>query len=148
GKGWYESHGFSRDDKKIYFSGNLLDWWSNNIYCCGLNGADLTPLTHDDNIWNEMAELSPDNRWIAFISSRPFKWKKRLGFLTLKTEVFLMDTTGQNIQQITYLNDDKHSYLIGDLAWSPDGKTILAVAYERKSKKMVTLKIEFEEEKR
>ncbi len=148
GKCWYESHGFSQDDKVIYFSGNLLSRWANDIFRCDLNGANLVPLTQDDDIWNEMAELSPDGKWIAFISSRFFNWKKRLGFLTLKTEIFFMDLNGRNIQRITHLNDDKHSYLIGDLTWSPDGNVLLAVAYDRKEKRGVTLKIEFEGEEK
>ncbi len=50
----------------------------------------------------------------------------------------------KNIQQITHLNDDKHSLLIGDLTWSPNGNLLLAVAYDRKEKRTKTLKIEFE----
>ncbi len=143
GKRWYESHGFSPEDKFIYFSGNLHGGWGNDIFICDTNGNNLTALTDEKDIWDEMAELSPDGKKIAFISSRFFKWKKRLGFLTLKTEIFLMDRDGTNIEQITHLNDDEHSYLVGDMAWSPDGKTLLATAYERNSKRTIILRIDF-----
>jgi len=141
---WYESHGFSPDDKIIYFSGNLKGGWGNDIFAYNLENCNLPRLTNDKNIWDEMAETSPKGDKIAFISSRFFNWNKRLGFLTLKTEIFLMNPDGTDVQQVTHLNDRKHFYTIGDMTWSPDGKKILAVAYERKQKKAVIIEVEFE----
>ena len=141
---WYESHGFSLDDRKLYFSGNLDGGSGNDIYSYELGSGTLSRLTDDKNIWDEMAELSPECDKIAFISNRFEPESGRLGFLTLKTEIYLMDPDGTNIEQITHLNDKTHSYLIGDLTWSPDGKKILAVAYERKQKTAVLIQVEFE----
>ena len=143
-KRWYESHGFSLDDKKIYFSGNLNGGVGNDIYSYELGSGMLRRLTDNKNIWDEMAELSPEGDKIAFISNRFKPESGLLGFLTLKTGIYFMDLDGTNIRRITHLNDKTHSYLIGDLTWSPDGKKILALAYERNQKKTVTIQVEFE----
>ena len=141
---WYESHGFSKDDRVLYFSGNLNKGWGNDIYSYNLKTGKLIRLTKNRDTWDEMAELSPSGDKIAFISSRFFNWSKRLGFLTLRTEIFLMNPDGTGVQQVTHLNDKNHIYLIGDITWSPDGKKILAAAYEKKSRKAVTIEVEFE----
>ncbi len=143
GARWYESHGFTPDGKKIYFSGNLNGGRGNDIYCYGLANGNLVRLTGDKNVWDEMAELSPSGDKIAFISNRFDPGSSRWGFLTLVTEIYLMDPDGKNVQRITHLNDKNHSYVIGDLAWSPDGKTLLGVAFERKTKMSVNVKVEF-----
>lgn len=143
GPRWYESHGFSPDDKKIYFSGNLRNGWGNDIFVYDLETEDLKCLTTDKEVWDEMAELSPDGKTIAFISSRFFKWKKRLGFLTLRTEIYLMNLDGSGVRRVTRLNERDRDLVIGDLTWSPDGKRLLAVAFNWKTKKPVRVEVEF-----
>lgn len=144
GARWYESHGFTPDGKKIYFSGNLNGGKGNDIYCYELTKGNLVRLSTNRNVWDEMAELSPRGDRIAFISNRFAPRSSRWGFLTLVAEIYLMDPNGKISQRVTHLNDKNHSYVIGDLTWSPDGKTLLGVAFERKTKMSVNVKVEFE----
>ena len=60
--------------------------------------------------WKEQEpRWSPNGKWIAFISDR-----------TGREEVFLSDELGKNPKQISDVDCDK-----GDLAWSPDSKSLL-----------------------
>src|SRR4029077_10965922 len=60
--------------------------------------------------WKEQEpRWSPNGKWIAFLSDR-----------TGREEVFLSDELGKNPKQISDVDCDK-----GDLAWSPDSKSLL-----------------------
>jgi Tol biopolymer transport system component len=142
---FYESHDFSKDDKKILFSGNLkynqtpvgLD-----IYEMNLETNKLIRLTESDNDWDEHAHYSPDAKKIAWMSSTGFDiewgdikgdgWKKYL-----ITELWLMNSDGSDKQRITYFNEPGYPEYMGgrrvvvsDSSWSQDGKKIVVcVAY-------------------
>ncbi len=158
---FYESHGFSKDDNKILFSGNLKSDQTPvglDIYEFNIETDQLTRLTDSDNDWDEHAHYSPDESKIAWMSSTGFdiewgdisghNWKKYL-----ITELWIMDVTGSNKQRVTYFNEPGYpEYMNGkrcvvsDSAWSPDGKEIIAtVAYETSwgvKSKIVIIEIE------
>jgi Tol biopolymer transport system component len=135
GAKWYETHSFSTDDSKIYFSGNLTtDHKASNIYSYDLNSGALTNLTNEPSQWHEMYNICPTNKdKFSFISSCFFKWNNNLGWATLRTELYIYDG---EVKQLTYYNQTKKRnskkltsthYFIGDHCWSPDGKSLLAV---------------------
>ena len=162
---FYESHDFSKDDKKILFSGNLkynqtpvgLD-----IYEMSLETNELRRLTESDNDWDEHAHYSTDGKKIAWMSSTGFDiewgdikgdgWKKYL-----ITELWFMNSDGSDKQRITYFNEPGYPEYMGgrrvvvsDSSWSPDGKKIVAcVAYSsienrEQAAGVKTVMIEFE----
>ncbi|MDX1652298.1 MAG: hypothetical protein R3277_07395 [Brumimicrobium sp.] len=135
---WYESHGFSKDDTKIYFSGNLTtDLKANDIYSYDLQKKELVNLTQSNSTWEEMYHLNPEDSGIySFISSRFFNWNNKFGWATLRTELYINDEG--KVKRLTFFNEDrsqedgltKKHYFIGDHCWSPDGKSLLAVLAE------------------
>ena len=138
GAKFYETHGFSPDDNKIYFSGNLTtDFRANDIYEYNLNTKKLVNLTNAPSQWQEMHNINPVNpSTYSFISSEFFGWKNKWGWATLRTELYIFEN-GQKKQLTFYNQPDSHSkrlskvhYFIGDHCWSPDGKSILAVLAE------------------
>lgn len=144
GERWYETHGFSPDDSKLYFSGNLTtDPKANDIYEYKLADKSIKNLTNSPSTWEEMYNINPsDHKQYSFISSRFFNWKNKWGWATLRTELYIND--GTTIKQITHFNDDgsgtltKSHFFIGDHCWSPDGKSLLAILAEVRVGKSTT----------
>lgn len=138
GAKFYESHGFSHDDSKIYFSGNLTtDLRANDIYEYNLKTEQLNNLTKEPSKWHEMYNINPVNHsTYSFISSEFFDWKNKWGWATLRTELYIYENGKK--KQLTFYNESnkdsrrlsKIHYFIGDHCWSPDGKSILAVLAE------------------
>jgi Tol biopolymer transport system component len=143
---FYESHAFTKNDKKILFSGNLKSRQPPvglDIYELNLVTYQLKRLTESDNDWDEHAHYSPDEKKIAWMSSTGFainwedppdkNWQKHL-----VTELWLMDADGSNKQRVTYFNEPGYPEymngsrtIVSDSSWSPDGKSIaVLVAYE------------------
>ena len=138
---WYEAHGFSPDDQKIFFSSNTdTDFKASDLFSYDLTTFELTNLTQQPAQWEEMHNQNPlYPGQFSFISSRFFDWNNDLGWGSLRTELYLNDNS--EIKQLTYYNQlkkDKNKplttphYFIGDHCWGPDGKTILAVLAEVK----------------
>lgn len=136
GEKWYETHGFSKDDSKIFFSANIqTDPKANDIFSYDLSTEQLTNLTNQPHSWQEMHNINPKNPGVySFISSEFFDWNNKWGWATLRTELYINDHG--TIKQLTFYNQlekdnsnelTKEHYLIGDHCWSPDGKTLLAV---------------------
>jgi len=144
---FYESHAFSKDDKKILFSGNLISGQTPvglDIYELNLETKKLNRLTSSLNDWDEHAHYSPSSKKIAWMSSTGFdiRWEDppdNNWQAHLKTELWIMDTDGSNQQRLTYFNEPDHAHYFGsprvvvsDSSWSPDGKSIIALlAYEK-----------------
>jgi len=136
---FYESHGFSPDDSKILFSGNLeadqpvtgLD-----IYELDLRTQELKRLTHTPGDWDEHAHYSPDGRKIAWMSSAGMvvdwpplligrEWRPYI-----KTELWLMDSDGSNKVRLTAYNEtepDGRHCVVSDSEWDPNGTDIYAL---------------------
>ncbi|MCK4835478.1 MAG: hypothetical protein KAT17_02520 [Candidatus Aminicenantes bacterium] len=142
---FYESHDFSKDDKWILFSGNLIFqqiWTGLDIYEMNLETNELKRLTESDDDWDEHAHYSQDGKKIAWMSSTGFyiEWGDIIGDGWKKyliTELWLMNSDGSEKQRITYFNEPGYPEYMGDRrvvvsdsSWSPDGKKIVAcVAY-------------------
>ncbi|HEC94929.1 MAG TPA: hypothetical protein ENI45_03070 [Thermoplasmatales archaeon] len=130
---FYESHGFSPDDKKIIFSGNLKMGQDENyldIYTLDLETEELTRLTHSMSEWDEHAQFSPSGDKIVWMSSTRYGMNtERNWWKYLKTDYWMMNTDGSGKTQITFFNQnlgDSKRIICSDCSWNPDG-TKLAV---------------------
>jgi Tol biopolymer transport system component len=126
---FYESHGFSPDNTKILFSGNLQKdqpLWGLDIYELTIKTQKLIPLTSTFYQWDEHAHYSPDGQKIVWMSSAGYDMNP------LKTDFWIMDCTGSHKQQLTFFNTPGHPHYRGvpivaaDSSWGPDGQTIIA----------------------
>lgn len=125
-----ESHGFSYDDTKILFCGNLekgqppRGW---DIYDLDLETQELTRLTDTFYDWDEHAHYSPDGKKIVWMSSTGYDIGN-----TLMADFWIMNSDGLNKHQLTFFNIPGHSHyrgfpiVAGDSSWSPDGNRIIA----------------------
>ena len=80
-----------------------------DIFIASAEGGDAEPLTQDF-AWNIHPSFSPDGKQVAFISDRD-------GL----SNVWVMDTNGENLRQIT----KEKTNLIHSPKWSPDGEYIV-----------------------
>ena len=99
---------FSPDEKFIYYDADREAFHS--IYKYNLETGENTLLIKDGT--NSSMKLSPDGNTIYFLRHRT----------TLPTEIFSMDTNGNNLRQITNINSDLVSNIeFGefDTFWSP-----------------------------
>lgn len=131
---FYESHGFSKDNRRILFSGNLdgQDETGLDIYWHDLNAERLTNLTNSPNVWDEHAHVSPSDRHIVWMSTRDIL-EGPIDPVKMRGDYWMMDADGKNQQRITYFNQPGHEQYMGgagavaaDFAWSPDGRQIAA----------------------
>jgi Tol biopolymer transport system component len=136
---WYETHGFLSDNATLLFSANPNPGQSvagQDIFTYDPGTDELENLTNTPREWEEHAHLSPDGRKISYMGNTGLEnqWTKFLDFMTwLKTELYLMDPDGSNLQQITHFNELGRPESAGartlftDPEWSPDGTKIGAL---------------------
>jgi len=125
---FYESHGFSLDDKKIIFSGNLIEGQDENhldIYTLDLETEELVGLTNSLDEWDEHAHYSPDGLNIVWMSSDGFGISTRRDWWNeLKTEYWMMKSDGTSKTKITFYNenvDDNERIICSDCSWNAEG---------------------------
>lgn len=85
GKGYYESHGFSKDREKIIFSAAIGKGKSQinlDIYTYDLISKELINLTNSEDIHDEMAIYSPSEKKIALMSGTFTGWFNDCGLLS------------------------------------------------------------------
>lgn len=130
-----EGHGFSEDDRKIIFSGNLepeQPEFGLDIYTLDLETRMVQRLTSTMDEWDEHAQYSPSNDKIAWMSSKGCQCNPARS-LDLRTDYWLMDADGSNKVRLTYFNDPGHVEYVGkrvvaaDSSWSADGKRLAAL---------------------
>jgi uncharacterized protein (TIGR03437 family) len=127
---FYETHGFSKDDKTILFSGSLEAGQAEtalDIYSLELATNRLVNLTATMDEWDEHAHATPGGKIIWMSSMRA---NSKLG--QLKTEYWMMDMDGSNKNQITWFNDSRSpdyfstGVVCGDSSWNADGTRLAA----------------------
>jgi len=139
---FYQSHDFNDDRTEILFSGNLEEGYKENgldIYRYNLDTGELMNLTNSPDDWDGYAHYSPDGKKIIWVSSRniQIKWGSTGGYSQpsyLKTDLWIMDVTGENKIRLTYFNNipEKESVnknfrvIVSDSTWSPAGDSVLA----------------------
>ncbi|HDM67257.1 MAG TPA: hypothetical protein ENG62_02590, partial [Thermoplasmatales archaeon] len=123
---FYEAHGFSVDDKKIIFSGNLEPGQDENhldIYTLDLETKALTRLTETLDEWDEHAQYSPDGKYIVWMSSNGYgigcekDWWNHL-----RTDYWVMKSDGSCKRQLTFYNSNsEYRVICSDCSWNSDG---------------------------
>lgn len=129
---FYETHGFSPDDKTILFSATKTGQYADlDIYTYSLATVDLKILT-DPNLyqWDEHAHFSPDGTKIIWMSSMEIE--QQIKNNQVITDYWMMNTDGTQKGRLTYFNQPNApeysdtSVTAADLSFSPDGKKIVA----------------------
>lgn len=132
GRVWYETHGFSLDNKKILFTAHQEGETAfyGDIYTYDLESDELQNLTQSSDLHDEHAQYSSLSRKISFISG-PF-----IGFLKFyTTELHLMNIDGENKVKLTHFNDPGYpefprgKFVVGDNTWSPNGDQIIFIVW-------------------
>ncbi len=126
---FYEAHGFSLDDKKIIFSGNLEPGQDENhldIYTFDLETMTLTRLTETLDEWDEHAHYSPDGRYIVWMSSNGYGMNTKEDWWDyLRTDYWIMKSDGSDKKQLTFYNsNESYRVICSDCSWNPDGTKI------------------------
>jgi Tol biopolymer transport system component len=126
---FYETHGFSPDDKKILFSGSPSGYYQNmDIYEYDLHFEKVLRLTGPDREWDEHAHYSPDGKKIIWMSSKGIS--QIIKQYQVKTDYWIMDRNGLNKKRVTYFNDPQSDHFISggaasaDCDWLSDTKII------------------------
>ena len=127
---FYETHGFSRDDQSVIFSGNPdLDqtMFGDDIYIFNLNAGSLTNLTNTPTIWDEHAALSPDGTQILWMSGMAAGSTST----QYRTDYWIMNVDGSHKRRLTWFNvpgfpeSTSTPVACSRAAWSPDGTRFL-----------------------
>ena len=131
---FYESHGFSPDDKTIIFTASIetsMHWTGMDIYTMNLETMELERLTSTLDEWDEHAQYSPDGEKIVWISSKGYSFEPNKAASELRTELWMMNADGSNKTRLTYFNEPGYpeytgrQTVVGDCSWSPDGKKLV-----------------------
>lgn len=145
---FYESHGFSVDDKSIIFSASIgrAHEFDMDIWTLDLNTQALTQLTDSENVWDEHAQYSPDGKTIVWISSQGYDFQPSKNWSkTLKTEYWMMNADGSNKRRLTYFNEPGHAEYTGsqticaDSSWDKTGDRLVAAQSVGDVKRIVLL---------
>lgn len=142
--GWMEAHGWSLDDRSLYFTCvPALRMNDNGMEICRIDLDDrpnrVTRLTYTSGMngerreWDEHAHLSPRGDAISWISSQPHGVSTDISAISssLKTDMWLMNLDGTNKRRLTYFNDpSKPGYtgtrvIVADHAWNRAGTKIV-----------------------
>jgi len=132
---FYESHGFTKDDDKIIFSGNLeLNQHETglDIYMMDLETKKLTRLTDTYDEWDEHAQISPDGNKIVWMSNKGYDFDPNKPE-DVVSDYWIMNVDGSNKRQLTYFNKPGYPEYTGeritaaDSSWSPDGSKLAAL---------------------
>jgi Tol biopolymer transport system component len=134
-----ESNDFSPDDNELLICGNLEPGQAEvgmDLYTLDINTGDLVRLTESLDYWDESGHYSPDGGTIAWLSSNgyPTDFSNRNYMEWERTEVWLMESDGQEPRQLTHFNDpgypeyelvDGKRVIVSYVSWSSDGKVLL-----------------------
>ncbi len=131
---FYETHGFSPDDSKILFSGNLspgMSVYDLDIYTMDLQTGRAVDLTNSNDAWDEHAHYTPSGNGIIWMSS---KGNPPPTSGSVMSDYWIMNADGTDQIRLTYFNDPSApEYVTGvthvtaaDCAWSGDGNSLVA----------------------
>lgn len=143
GDAFYETYGFSADDKRIIFCSNMYVryWWECRIYSIGANtGSDIKELTNND--YNEHAVYARNGKFIVWMSNT---MATRQG-----TDWWIMQPDGTQKQRLTYYNEPGFPQYSGHKKWaclvsfSPDSRQFIGgVQYSLFKQEGDIYKVEF-----
>ena len=150
---FYETDGFSPDDRKIAFSAFSyiprptsynVELTSLEEYVYDLDTKELQRLTSDITEWDEFLQFTPDGKKFVWMSSHDISQERdMLGGIIggkLKSDYWIMDTDGGNKKRLTHFNAPGYpeyrpnGACVADFSFSPDGTKIVAKVRELPSK--------------
>jgi Tol biopolymer transport system component len=132
---FYESHGFSPDDKSILFTANIgrRQTFDLDIWTMDLASQTATQLTDSAGVWDEHAQYSPSGRRIVWVSSQGYSYSADASWAaTLRTDYWTMDADGSNKTRLTYFNTPGAAeytgerVIVADVDWNRDGTSLVA----------------------
>lgn len=117
---FYESHGFTPDDRKIIFTAQVETGMS-DIFAMDLASGQTVNLTRTPHDWNEHAQLSPDGNHVVWASTRNTDARS--------LNLWIMNLDGSNPRMLVNCHTPGSLLFspgIGpaDSSWSPDGKSL------------------------
>jgi len=111
----------SPDGKWVAYSVGTVDAEKDHrdtdIWMVSWDGTQQVQLTATPDTSESMPRWSPDNRFLAFLTSRGDEEQKKKG-----SQVWLLNRAGGEAQRLTDIKGG-----ISDYAWSPDGKRLVLV---------------------
>jgi dipeptidyl aminopeptidase/acylaminoacyl peptidase len=118
-----EEYAFTPDSKAVVFSARNVgreEAWSTNfdLYLAPVDGKSQTNLTAENKAWDTIPAFSPDGKTLAYLAM------ERAGFEADRYRIVLRSWPDGPTRVLTQAWDRS----AGDLAWSPDGKTLYASA--------------------
>jgi len=128
-----ETHGWSPDDRRVVFTGNLDEGqsvWGTDLYWLELETGALQRLTDTPEAWDELASVTPDGGTIVWNSGQGDTSGDDGGPPT--TEYWIMRSDGSQQQRLTYFNDPASEHYTGerivvaDSEFGPDGERLVA----------------------
>lgn len=149
-KAFYESHGFTPDDRSIIFSGSK----SENVYDLDIDVMDLATsklinLTNTPGEWDEHAILSPSGQKIVWMSSHGYPFTPTVNWAkTLLTDYWLMNSDGSGKTKLTYFNEPGYpeysgdNVIVADSDWNREGDKIVALWKSRSTGRSKIILIE------
>lgn len=113
----------SPDEKWVAYSLSEVDTATDkrvsHLYMQSLHGAESIELTHGSNP-SSAPKWSPDNKYLAFLSSRDPK---------TGSQVYLLNRSGGEAQKFTDIKGD-----LDNFEWSPDSKNLVLVVQDPENK--------------
>ena len=128
GVGWYESHGFDAVDGRVFFTHVPDGSEQLDVYSMAVDGTGVVRHTNDAH-WDEHAWPSPGGTRMAWMSSR-FLTGWNGSYLSLRTEVYMQDLAGGNVEQLTAFNEGSFTrFVAADLMWNSTGDAIMVYVH-------------------
>lgn len=137
GARWLEPGNFHPNGELLLFNSDIgMDnAEGQDQYVLNILTGDVTNLTNSPEIWDEHGIYSPSGEKILFMSSYPYRDDPTsYRTLSIKTEFMIMDSNGDNLEQLTFFREEGYSEYHEGIAstgyWSEDGTQIFAHSLE------------------
>lgn len=119
---FYESHGFTPDGKSVLFTAQTQAGLSAQEFLMNLSSGAMSNLTQTPQFWNEHGQLSPDGKFIVWVTNRD----TQKNYLNM----WIMGSDGSNPRLLLNFHDSANRSLYtdggpADSSWSPDGKHLV-----------------------
>lgn len=135
---FYESYGFTSDDRGILFAANLDPGQSEgglDLYVLRLESGELSRLTSSAGELDRFARFSPDGRKIVWASSqdildRRTVFERRDRSAEAPLDLWMMNADGSGRERLTRFNDvfsDHYTgkVMVGTASWSREGDRLI-----------------------